>query len=304
MIGSLWWRPRRRRIGASAVWTRGALPPLVVTAQRPAPDEHLTRVAEVIRRIERGRLDKAVLARAVEFAAAAPVDPVRLARELARRDPAGNAFLADLSAAGGEYVGRFLVGSSPEVLVERRGAVVTCHPLAGTATRPDGLLDSDKDRAEHAYVVDAIAEVLAPLCDTLDVPPRPSLTRAGDLWHLGTVITGRLRDPGTTALDLALALHPTPAVCGIPRVAAARAIAEVEGPRGFYAGAVGWTDATGDGQWRVSIRCAEIAPDGRSLRAWAGGGIVAASDPATELAETANKLRTVLGPFDIEQWVA
>ncbi|MCP2288897.1 chorismate binding enzyme [Nocardia amikacinitolerans] len=92
---------------------------------------------------------------------------------------------------------------------------------------------------------------------------------------------------GPSALELAAALHPTPAICGTPTAAAARLIAELEGDRGFYAGAIGWCDAGGNGEWMVSIRCAELAADGRSLLAHAGGGIVAESDPAAELAETA-----------------
>ncbi len=278
-----------------------ALPSLTQVAQHPDPAAHVDRVRRAVSLIEDSELRKVVLARAVDFTAAAPLDPLAVAAALEQRDLEGNAFAVDLGAAGDEYRGRWLVGSSPEILVGRMGGTVFCHPFAGTATSPEGLLDSEKDREEHAYVVDEIASALAPLCAELEVPTAPSVTRAGPVWHLGTKIEGRLADPGTTALDLALALHPTPAVCGFPRRTAARAIAEIEGERGFYAGAVGWTSADGDGHWRVSIRCAEL--DGARLRAYAGGGIVGASDPQAELAETRNKLRTVLGPFRIAQTV-
>ncbi|MDF0531185.1 chorismate-binding protein [Tsukamurella sp. 8F] len=286
------------------VASSGSLPALMVVGETPSPEQHVARVGELIERIRRGEADKVVLARAVDFAATSALDTLAMASMLAASDQAGNVFHADLSAAGDAHAGRVLVGSSPELLVQRRGRTVVCHPLAGTATEPDGLLESAKDRDEHAYVVDAIADALGPLCVDLDVPQAPSLTAAGELWHLGTVVRGTLRDSGTSALDLALALHPTPAVCGFPRVSAAQLIQEVEGPRGFYAGAVGWTDAEGDGHWRVSIRCAEVAEDRMSLRAWAGGGIVAASVPERELEETSDKLRTVLGPFDIEELVS
>lgn len=286
-------------VGPAPVAAAAELPTLTQTAQHPAPAEHVDRVRRAIALIDDSELQKVVLARAVDFEASAPLDPLAVAAALEQRDLEGNAFAVDLTAAGDAYRGRWLVGSSPEILVGRMGNTVFCHPFAGTATTPEGLLDSDKDREEHAYVVDEIAAALAPLCSELDVPDAPSVTRAGPVWHLGTKIEGRLADPATTALDLALALHPTPAVCGFPRRTAARAIADIEGARGFYAGAVGWTTANGDGHWRVSIRCAEL--DGARLRAYAGGGIVGASDPQAELAETRNKLRTVLGPFRLTE---
>ena len=160
------------------------------------------------------------------------------------------------------------------------------------------LRDSGKDAFEHAFVVDSIAHALAPLCTDLEIPERPSLTSTREMWHLGTRIRGRISDPRTTALDLALAVHPTPAVCGTPTDEARRLIAGIEGPRGFYAGAIGWSDADGDGDWMVSIRCAEIDADRRGAIAWAGGGIVADSDPDAEVAETGAKLRTVLRAFN------
>ena len=286
-------------VPASAGGAAAELPTLTQTAQHPAPAEHVDRVRRAIALIDDSDLQKVVLARAVDFEADAPLDPLAVAAALEQRDLEGNAFAVDLAAAGDAHRGRWLVGSSPEILVGRMGKTVFCHPFAGTATSPEGLLDSEKDREEHAYVVDEIASALAPLCAELDVPAAPSVTRAGPVWHLGTKIEGRLADPATSALDLALALHPTPAVCGFPRRTAARAIADIEGERGFYAGAVGWTAANGDGHWRVSIRCAEL--DGARLRAYAGGGIVGASDPQAELAETRNKLRTVLGPFRLTE---
>ncbi|MDO5504610.1 MAG: chorismate-binding protein, partial [Actinomycetia bacterium] len=99
------------------------------------------------------------------------------------------------------------------------------------------------------------------------------------------------------ALDLALAVHPTPAVCGTPTDEARRVIAGLEGARGFYAGAVGWADASGDGDWMVTIRCAEIDADRRGALTWAGGGLVAGSEPDDEVAETEAKLRTVMRAF-------
>lgn len=287
------------RFGPAPSARVSALPTLTRVAQHPAPEAHVARVRRAVELIETTDLQKVVLARAVDFEASGPIEPVALVAALEQRDADGNAFAVDLAAAGEAYRGRWLVGASPEILVGRMGDQVFCHPFAGTAASPEGLLESDKDREEHAYVVDEIATALAPMCAELEVPGAPSVTRAGPVWHLGTRIVGRLRDPSTTALDLALALHPTAAVCGFPRTLAADAIARIEGQRGFYAGAIGWTAANGDGHWRVSIRCAEV--DGARLRAYAGGGIVGASDPHAELAETRDKLRAVLGPFEVTE---
>ncbi|MGW0040341.1 isochorismate synthase [Rhodococcus sp. NPDC003348] len=279
-----------------------------ITATIPAPDEHRKRVAALVSRLRAGELDKVVAARSVVVETDTEMRPWPLLARLVARDPGGNGFGVDLSAAGGEYIGRSLVGASPELLLERVGREIRCFPLAGTATRHsdpdvdraegDRLLSSAKNLAEHAFVTDRIRAVLAPLCTELTVP-RPQLIGTGQVWHLGTPIRGLLRDPVPTALELARLLHPTPAVCGTPLQAALDVIREVEEPRGFYGGAAGWCDADGDGVWVVAIRCAELDADGRRLRAWAGGGIVAASDPVGELAETTAKLGTLLSALDI-----
>ncbi len=169
---------------------------------------------------------------------------------------------------------------------------------AAPAAQAAELLDSAKNREEHSYVIEWIRDVLTPLCTELRIPEGPRLVETHDVWHLATPIVGTLREPAPTALDLAVLLHPTPAVCGTPTAAALETITRVEGDRGFYGGAVGWCDADGDGTWVVAIRCAELAADGRSLRAYAGGGIVAASQPQAELDETTAKLRTFLGGLD------
>jgi isochorismate synthase len=119
------------------------------------------------------------------------------------------------------------------------------------------------------------------------------------MWHLSTEVRGRLRDPAVCALQLATALHPTPAVCGTPTDVAMSTIRELEGfDRGFYAGLVGWSDVTGDGEWVVTIRCGEV--EDRRIRMFAGAGIVADSDAEDELRETTAKLRTVLAALGLE----
>lgn len=309
-----------RREGAWSPAHRDLSPiPARVEALDPAPAEHRRRVAAAIAALgaPAGELHKVVLARGLRLATDTPVTPWEIADRLRAADPAGTAsvFVTDLSPAGGSHVGAHLVGASPEILVGKRGPVVYCHPLAGSAARhPDPAVDaerardlagSSKDRHEHRFVVAAIAEALAPLCDDFDAPESPEVFSTPAMWHLGTRIRGVLKDPMISALELALAVHPTPAVCGTPTLTARDYIADLEGDRGFYAGAVGWCRngddpaLGGDGEWLVAIRCAELAADGRHATAWAGGGIVAASDPAMELGETTAKFATMLSPFDL-----
>jgi len=293
-------------------WPTGPLPHVHVVGTIPAPAEHRARVRRACDELTAAgsTLQKVVLARALRLAADAPLDARIILRRLVDNDPAGYGYLVDLSAAGGEYAGAALVGASPELLVARDGDRVTCRPFAGSAPRaadPDldaaagaALAESAKDRHEHRLVIDSMAEALGPLCRELTFPPEPTLSRTTALWHLSTPITGRLRDTSTTAIDLTLALHPTPAVGGVPAAAAARLIGELEGDRGFYAGAVGWCDATGDGRWVVTIRGAQLAADRLSALAHAGGGIVAESDPDSEVAETTTKFRTILTALGVE----
>lgn len=295
-------------------WRPAALPELPrihVVSEQPAPDEHRERVARLVGILADPAqpLRKVVAARSVLAAAGTALDPQTLTAYLLTRHPRANVFAVDLTPAGD--TGATLVGASPETLVQRTGTSVTVYPLAGTLPRlPDPEADnaqaqrlavSTKNRAEHAFVVDWITERLNPVCTRLTVPPRAQLVSTRDVWHLGTPIHGVLRDPAPSALELALLLHPTPAVCGTPTAQALEYITTHEEDRGFYGGAVGWCDSSGDGCWVVAIRSAQLSADGLSLRAWAGGGIVAASDPQAELDETTSKLHTLLGALDIPE---
>lgn len=266
--------------------------------EEPAAEVYARAVASAVARMADGGLGKVVLSRTLDVAAPGrEPDLAALLARLAWHDPSGYTFALP---TGPE---RTLLGASPELLVSRRGGSLVSNPLAGSVPRsPDlaedvrraaALLDSPKDLHEHAVVVDSVRAAMAPYCTSLEVPARPTLVRTAAMWHLSTTVTGRLADPDTTALDVAAALHPTPAVCGTPTDAARRAIAELEPfDRGFFTGMVGWQDASGDGEWVVTLRCAEAAA-GR-LRLYAGAGVVAASDPAAETAETAAKFRTFL----------
>lgn len=271
----------------------------------PSPDRYRRNVARALAHIGDGALEKVVLSRSLKVEADVAVPA--LLRRLAGRNPRGYTFAIDLPGQDDER--RTLVGASPELLLSRRGMQVVSHPLAGSIprsadpvedqARAERLFGSAKDRHEHQLVVDAVAEALRPYCTAVHVPAGPSLVSTPSMWHLATEIRGELADPRHGALELALALHPTPAVCGHPTDAARSFIEEVEGfDRGFFTGLVGWCDADGDGEWAVTIRCAEVGE--RSATLYAGAGIVAGSEPALELAETSAKLRTMLNAMELE----
>ncbi len=278
----------------------------------PAADEHRGRVATALRRLRdpADDLRKVVLARALQVTADGPLDARTVLQRLVTNDAQANSYLVDLSAAGEGYSGTVLVGASPELLVARRGQQVNCRPFAGSAPRlldPDAdkasgaaLVESAKNRHEHQLVVDALRETLDPLCTELQIAEQPQLSKTAAVWHLCTPVSGRLRERSTTALDLAIALHPTPAVGGSPTRQAVELIDEIEGDRGFYAGAVGWCDQRGDGRWVVSLRCAQLSADRRTADAHSGGGIVAESDPDDEVEETTTKFRTILSALGVE----
>lgn len=274
----------------------------------PDTHEHLRRVEAAVATINASRLEKVVLARAVDIEFNGPVDPMLVAARLIDLSNHRDGFAADLTPAG--YDGAMLVGASPEVLVKKQGNIVSAFPLAGSAARSadpaedhaagQHLINSSKDLREHAFVVDHLAEILGPLCSEFHAPSKPQLVQTNEMWHLGTPISGTLKKPGTTALELAVLCHPTPAICGTPTAAAKSLICTAETDRGFYSGAVGWCDENGDGEYMVAIRCAEVAGDGLTARAWAGGGIVEDSDPEAELEETTAKLQTIVRAMGIQ----
>ena len=279
-----------RRPGAAAVTTSPA--PVVEPLSSDA--DFLEAVASAVEAIHGGRLSKVVLARQVDVHLGGAPDLPELLARWRRLEPNCTGF----SMPAGD--GRF-VGASPELLLARHGRDVLARPLAGTSGQGSEATDtalrrSAKDAGEHRLVVEAIAAVLVPRCASLDVPARPELVHLHNVVHLGTTIQGVLREDGDhgvpTALDLVGALHPTPAVGGVPLAAALEAIDRLEsGPRGAYAGPVGYLDAEGDGEWVVGIRAATLHGD--TARLAAGVGIVDGSDPASELAETDLKFTAV-----------
>lgn len=271
-------------------------------------EEHRATVAAAVATIMQTRLEKVVLARVVDVVFEQAPDPLLIAARFLDLSANRDGFAVDLSSTGrDEHCGAMFVGSSSEMLVRRDGRRVSAFPLAGSAARTgdrvtdqaaaQALLDSSKDLDEHQFVVEHYRRVLEPLCSTLDIPASPEVHSTSEMIHLGTRISGELKDDGYSALDLALMLHPTPAICGTPTDDAQGIITEVEEPREFYAGCVGWCDSSGDGEYMVSIRCSMI--DGRNARIWGGGGIVADSSPAAEAEETTAKMQTALRALNV-----
>ncbi|WFP50546.1 isochorismate synthase [Methylomonas sp. EFPC3] len=271
------------------------------TQERPSRERYAQGVAQALGMMRQSGLKKVVLSRMLEVVGEHDIDQARLLRNLAANNLSGYTFALNLQSETRSI--RRLIGASPELLLRRRGINLEANPIAGTAPRSRDpgedlshsrrLLHSAKDRHEHALVVEAVADALGPFCSALEVPPIPELIATARVWHLSTRIRGVLRDRESSSLTLARALHPTPAVCGEPRELARQAIARLECfDRGLFTGLVGWCAANGDGEWAVTIRCAEIEANRANL--YAGAGIVPDSQPWQEVDETSAKFRTLL----------
>jgi isochorismate synthase len=263
----------------------------VVRAERPE-QAHAEAVTAARQELRGGGARKVVLARAVTIDCDRDIARAPVLRRLLDAFP--TSFVFSMPE---------LMGASPELLVARSDETVRAQPMAGTARRsPDpgvdarlaaDLLASEKDRIEHQITIDMVHDTLLEWCSYLDAPEQPEVVSVANVHHLATWVRGRLSQPLPSVLDLVAALHPTPAVCGDPRDAAIALIARHEHlDRGSYAGPVGWVDAHGNGEFAVGIRSAEVI--GRRARLFAGGGVVADSDPLAEVAETKVKFETML----------
>lgn len=265
-------------------------------------DRYVDMVREAVERIEAGPLHKVVLGRVVDIVSDPPLRAGEVLQRMLVERPGRYVFSIPLRAGADSPV---LLGASPELLIRRRGLDITSVPLAGSIPRSedpqtdreraDALLASAKEQAEHAFVVDGITELLAPHCAQYTAPARPTVLATDTMWHLASPIRGRLRAGADTpsALHLARMLQPTAAVGGTPTDLAEQTITELEGElRGFLAGAVGWVDGAGDGEFALAIRSGVLHGD--TLRLFAGAGIVHGSDPAAELREVGAKLQTMI----------
>ncbi len=267
------------------------------------PEGYQAAVRAGIDAIAAGEVGKVVLARDLIGTVPASADLRRLVRALATGYPDTWTFAVD-----------GLIGASPETLVTVSGGAVTARVLAGTfprgadadddAAASVALEHSGKDLEEHRYAVQSVVDSLAPHTRSLRADVEPFALELPNLWHLATDVEGELADHAS-ALDLVASLHPTAAVAGTPTDAAIELIRRLEPfDRGRYAGPVGWVDANGDGEWAIALRCAQIGAepmrghaaysDTIPVVAHAGAGIVAGSDPETELLETRVKFRPIV----------
>lgn len=266
-------------------------------AQTPQGYQDAVRLA--LTEIADGAYSKVVLARDLAGTVPGDADLRRLVRALSTGYPDTWTFAVD-----------GLIGASPETLVTAHARSVTARVLAGTTARgadPEedaeasaALAASAKDLDEHSYAVRSVLATLQPHTRTLTASPAPFILELPNLFHLATDVAGEL-DDGASSLDLVGAMHPTAAVAGTPTDAAIVAIRRIEPfDRGRYAGPVGWIDASGDGEWAIALRCAQFgsaaddASGARRVTAYAGAGIVAGSDPESELLETRVKFRPLV----------
>lgn len=260
-----------------------------------AADHFTGAVGRAVELIDDGAFSKIVLAREIEVRSTQPWDVPDVLDRLGQRFPA--CFIFGFGRGDGA-----MIGASPELLVRREGQRVETVGLAGTTRRSDDpsvdehlaaeLLKSPKDLMEHQLVVDRIVKTLEPHALWVTAPEAPQIVSVANAHHLATPIRAQL-DGRAGLLDLIGSMHPTPAVGGEPHEAALRAIPGLEGiDRGWYAGPLGWVDRSGDGELFVGLRSGVVRGD--TARLFAGVGVVGASDPASELAETETKLQAVL----------
>ena len=294
--------PTTETVGAQDFWANpvalSAASKLAFTDGHQSADAFCASVSTAVNQIRSGRLGKVVLARDIVAEAGGSIDLNPTLARLANRFPNCWTYQVD---------GMF--GASPELLVRAHRGEVSARVLAGTAGRgtdpsidsaiSTALASSTKNLSEHAYAVESLVNALRPYCSELRADEQPFSLALPNLWHLASDVQGVLREDAS-ALDIAAVLHPTAAVAGTPTETALEVIDELEPfDRGRYAGPVGWIDANGDGEWAIALRGAQLteAQGVTTVRAYAGCGIVAGSDPTAELAETELKFSPVRSAF-------
>ena len=293
---SSWLEHARTLLSASLASKRGVSPVQVArNFDGDGVGRWVARVEAALQAIDSGALDKLVLSRRIRLTAARALDVSGILEWLGTCYPD-----CALFTVRDEH--STLVGASPERLVALDAGRVVADALAGTSARGadldrdnalgEALLRDPKALREHVLVVRQMKRALDPLCCAVTVPERPRLLRLPTLQHLWSPLRAHVR-ASTTVLDLARALHPTPAVSGAPHAAALDWLAaNGEQDRGWYTGALGWVAPDGGGELCVVLRCGELR--GNTAELCAGAGIVAGSNPAQELAETEWKLQALL----------
>ncbi|MER2473391.1 isochorismate synthase [Photorhabdus laumondii] len=270
----------------------------------PTRDGFKQGVKDTLDLFETTELSKVVLSRVIELDMEKEICFQTLLKNLLLANPKAYTFAANIDDRGTK-----LIGASPELLVAKTGNRIISNPLAGS--RPlspiksennlarQSLLTTAKDLHEHRSVVEEVERVMSHYCDNLYTPMIPSVIETQSMLHLSTLLEGYVLDPTLSVLQVATKLHPTPAVCGYPREKAYKTIRNLECfERGYFTGMLGWCDSRGNGEWVVTIRCAEVQK--RQLRIFAGAGIVDQSIPQSELEETDAKMATMFKATGIE----
>lgn len=272
-------------------------PPILEVRSEPGFNPWRRAVEEILARIRNGELAKVTLARTLKLSAAAPLRPEPALRRLLHDYPHCFVF----AVCRGETC---FLGATPELLVSLRRGRVRSVCMAGSAWRSAGhgaddseeILSSHKERSEHSLTAQWVSERLGALCNGLSGSAAPEVVAVGPLRHLATSFTGFVE--GKHILELVSALHPTPAVGGLPLEAALEAIGRLERfDRGWYAGPIGWSDRRGEGEFAIAIRSA-LLRGGRAFL-YAGAGIVAGSDAEREYEETGMKFRPLLAALGV-----
>ncbi len=268
----------------------------VVKALHEIDVEHYKEaVQNTTKRIQDGDAEKVVIARSVNLHFPEPVSSMTALHHIANEQQESYHF-------GLQKDGELFFGATPERLIEISGGRAYSACVAGSIKRGktaeedrhigEELLNDPKNREEHQYVVDMISTVFDEFCTDTLIPKQPKLMKIRDIQHLFTPVDAMVKE-GRTIFDFVEALHPTPALGGLPTVKSMDIIREEEQmDRGYYAGPIGWTDTEGNGEFAVAIRSALLVEDEAYL--YAGGGIVADSEVEKEYDETWIKFRPVL----------
>jgi len=269
--------------------------PKVVSIEELSKEHYMETVADVTKKINKGEAEKVVIARSVKLNFAEDVPAVTALHHISNEQQESYHF-------GLQKDGQLFFGATPERLIEISNGRAYSACVAGSIKRGksaaedrelgDELLEDRKNREEHQYVVKMISQVFKTFCKDIKISKVPKLMKVRDIQHLFTPVEGKV-EQGTDIFSLVQALHPTPALGGVPTSIAMEMIRSEENlDRGYYAGPIGWTDTAGNGEFAVAIRSALL--DGDSAYLYAGGGIVADSEPDKEYDETWVKFRPVM----------
>lgn len=272
----------------------------IINVERiPEDSQYKSNVNNALKLIERNIIEKAVISRKKIITFNKIIDIDKLFENLLLENRNNYTYLT-------KYNDKTLIGASPELLIKKRGNIISTNPLAGSRPKFNEkekdqvelkeLENSDKDLHEHSFVVSYIKKKLETVCKKLTIPEGPSIIGSDKMWHLSTKIEGELKE-NITSLELALLLHPTPAILGEPSSYLNKNIYAIEGyDRELFSGFIGWQNIEGDGEWAITLRCGLINQD--TIDVFAGAGVVSNSTAQGELDETEAKMETIISNLE------